>query len=117
MDRIMNYNLNDKIGPLSINNDRVSNVDQTGKIIAAGPLSKQPMTRAYRIILVMLSEKDMARYVVWVQVFPDYPDLSCPFVEDGDYYMGDEDIVEATETFADRVKNHADYLGSLLKED
>lgn len=84
-------------------------------VIAAGPLSKQPMTKAYRIVLL---EQDDGKFVVCSQCFDfdEFGDVTQYSRGDGDYFK-QSDLVRATDRFAQRVKIHAGYLQSLYREE
>ena len=95
-----------------------------GGILAAGPLSKQPATTAYRVVLRSRigerTEKSLkndfgAGFVVHTQYFPKYPSLEGSFFEGGDYF-DEKHLVEATRCFAERVTGHAVHLASLYRD-
>jgi hypothetical protein len=91
-------------------------------VIAAGPLSKQPGTVANRVVLVKVeSAAQIAghrynRFVVYNEFFPNYPDVSASHYDSGRYFR-DEDLVDATKAFAERVAVQANYLASLYRDE
>lgn len=88
--------------------------DNPVTVIAAGPLSKQRGTMAYRVVLCWHEPRQ--EFVVWNQQFPRYtidnPDCSNSNASEGSYFKVDE-LRYATECFAERVGKHARYLESL----
>ncbi len=90
------------------------------RVMAAGPLTKQPGTSAYRIVLACTGDQ----FVVWTEYFPhltgskdlslDAVDVSS-YVESGDYFKLNE-LAAATERFAERVKAHAGYIESVYRD-
>lgn len=86
---------------------------QAATLIAAGPLTKQPATMAYRIVLVSRCSGD---YVVWKQYFSNYPDIRKSHYESGSYFKPDEFSVAAAE-FGRRVTDDARFYDSLYRDD
>jgi len=82
-----------------------------GPVIAAGPLSKQPHTIAFRVVLV---QRDDGSFVVWNQYFPNYPDRGEQNLESGDYFQTHQ-LVESTQRFAERVVRHSGTLASIYR--
>jgi hypothetical protein len=89
-------------------------------IIAAGPLSKQPGSTPYRIVLIAY---DNGEYSVHHQMFRE-DDLGklkagepvSSSLAHGSYFRsGGEELARATKKFADKVSAHADYLPSLFR--
>ena len=133
VNHIESMGLYDKIGPLTTRANLAKVFGkQKSSIIAAGPLTKQPATMAYRTILVMtekitehvekithgkakvLSTSIEAKFVVWEQMFPQYPDLSESDFERGDYFRQAE-IGMAVARFGQRIKDGSSCVGSLLR--
>ena len=89
-------------------------------ILAAGPLTKQPGTRAYRVVLVSRG----GELVVYNQHFPDFTDMSRidllpsehSYFETGSYFA-DTELVKATQAFAKRIADHAETLASCYRTD
>lgn len=91
---------------------------QPARIIAVGPLTKQPMTLAYR---VALSELANGSFAVHHEYFRNEGVLSLSQIEEswferGDYFNPNE-LVEATARFGERVAKQAEYLESLYREE
>lgn len=90
--------------------------DGKRKLLAAGPLTKQPGTRPYRIILADLGDE----FVVHTEVLQDdSPDLSEPitcgsFYETGDYFDAKQ-LGQAYKRFGERVVKNADYADSVYR--
>ena len=79
-------------------------------LLAAGPLTKQPNTVAYRVVLRYKNSE----YVVHHQYFPDWPNhLTCSYFESGLY---SDDLEEAMGLFAERICDHATYTDCLLRK-
>jgi len=86
------------------------------RLLAAGPLVKQPSTRPYRIVLADKGDE----FVVHTEILKDdNPDLSKPIVcgslfETGDYYQPTE-LGKAYARFAERVAKNAGYADSMYR--
>jgi hypothetical protein len=84
-------------------------------IIAAGPLSKQPGSTAYRIVLIAYEDGE---YSVHHQMFNDVTNLKRSSLAHGSYFKaGPEGLTKATVKFAEKVTAHAEYLASLFREE
>lgn len=91
------------------------------KIIAAGPITKQPSTQPYRIVLAATETE----FVVWTEYFHGFGGNSLSEAlqhenvhssfDHGNYYKPDE-LAEAMRKFAQRVNNNADYAESVYRE-
>lgn len=86
-------------------------------LLAAGPMTKQPSTIAYRIVMVAEWSNchKMGRIVVWNQGFNDWPDLENTHFYSGDYYRLDQ-LAEATARFAKRIADSAESIKSIYEE-
>ena len=90
-------------------------------LIAAGPLSKQPATMPYRIVLVDRGSEENHDYVVYREYFDEEqlqdvienPVVSSHFA-DGTYCGND--LVRAVGLFGEKVAFHAKYLESLNRK-
>jgi hypothetical protein len=96
-----------------------------GRIIAAGPITKQPMTRPYRVVIVNWGEK----FSVHNQLFADTAltneavennDLAqnceqvTTWLESGDYYKPEE-FPKAVVRFSERLATNADHIRSIFR--
>ncbi len=86
-------------------------------IIAGGPLTRQPMTKPYRIVLRDLGEEG---FVVHYQYFKTNPKLVPPHLVhdsfgDGDYFKANE-IEQAALRFGRRVMLDAKHYASIYRE-
>jgi hypothetical protein len=103
--------------------DRIalSLVNDDERVMAAGPLTKQPATRPYRVVLVNWG----IQFSVHNQLFADNEDpitdlaFSCSsslssYLENGDYFKV-EDFPKAVERFAERVKRNAEFIKSIFR--
>ena len=82
-------------------------------IIAAGPLTKQPSSDVYRIVLRDLGEDG---FVVHSQSFRLCDGRLIPEgYSNGDYYKADS-LVRATVRFCERLKQHAKYFLSIPEQ-
>jgi hypothetical protein len=88
------------------------------RFIAAGPLTKQPATMAYRVVLVedFDAEGQNGRYIVWRQQFPDWPSVHSVYFAEGDYFEGVNSIKAAITRFAERCANTAEYVLSCERD-
>lgn len=79
-------------------------------IIAAGPLTKQPHSVPFRVVLRV---QPNGGYVVHNQYFPE---VGKPSFCDGSYFQtGPENFVDATKKFADRVTRYAPTLATAYR--
>lgn len=107
--------MNENLYPIYTPN-AMSDRDESYRIIAAGPLSKQPGTIYYRIILV---EYENGSFSVHSQGFNEKADLKANVKgswQSGNYFRKDE-IAQATKKFAERVSSQASFLNSTLDYD
>jgi hypothetical protein len=94
------------------------------KLIAAGPLTKQPETLPYRIVLIANGPK----FTVHTEYFDDSqiiektanaqpgdPILAESSLSGGNYFNADE-LVKATIAFAERLAKNAEYIQSIYRE-
>ena len=91
-------------------------------IVAAGPLSKQPGSTPYRIVLVAYAD---GSYSVHHQTFREddmdklqrgeFHTISSSLAHGSYFREGPEELVKATVKFADKVTAHAPYLASLFR--
>lgn len=93
------------------------------RLIAAGPLTKQPGSRPYRIVLLQM--QSYHEFIVCHEFFPNdfsidvYDGLSEveTFREHGHYFNSHE-FVQAVQKFAEVVNKHAtNYYQSLYREE
>jgi hypothetical protein len=95
------------------------------RLIAAGPLTKQPSTQPYRIVLIANGPK----FTVHTEYFEDAkiiektanaqpgdPILAESSISGGNYFEATE-LVEATLKFADRLAKNAEYIRSIYREE
>ena len=86
-------------------------------VFAAGPITKQPGTMAYRIVLRNLT--GVSPFVVHTQFFPnyeaDYPDFSKSHFAHGHYFTAGE-LAAAVECFGKKIAENASCIGSLYRE-
>lgn len=92
-------------------------------LIAAGPLTKQPGTMPYRVVLVVKGDE----FIVYDEIFdteglpsPSYShdvldDIPESRFENGSYFYGDQ-FAEAVVRFATRLADHSGSLRSLYRE-
>jgi hypothetical protein len=108
--------------------DLVKSHSENGpRVFAAGPITRQPGTNPYRIVLADTG----SQLVVWTETFqPDAFDAShddlaaaCSRVssspdassfDHGNYFQADQ-LVEAMKKFAQRVNNNADFAESVYR--
>ena len=92
---------------------------KTDGVIACGPLTHQPMTQPYRVVLVALEDQ----FVVWDQFFDletDVPtvdtleDYDTGDYANGDYFRADQ-LDQATARFAERLATCAEYVKSIYR--
>lgn len=102
--------IHDLDGKLSVNMPPLH--DDTKRLIAAGPLSKQPMTLPFRVVLVTDGEK----LIVWNEVLPNWPDDTTNGHFLTGSYFSIEELDKATERFAQRVADKASTLRSIYRE-
>ena len=81
------------------------------RYIAKGPITKQPGTIAYRIVLFSGDQG----FVVYVQQFYDYPDLNSNVLYDGTYF-NKEQFSNAVKFFGEKIANSAKCMDSLYRE-
>ncbi len=96
-------------------------------LIAAGPLSKQPCTMPYRVVLIQYNDK---QYSVHNEYFKD-PEIirrmnegilakehvwGESHLENGNYFDSDS-LVDAVSKFAERVARNAQYHQSLYRDE
>lgn len=81
------------------------------RIIAAGPLSKQPSTVPYRIVLLEYGNGSLS---VHHQMFNSVDNLAKGSFAHGHYFQKDQ-IADATKKFAEKVTEHSGYLNSTLR--
>lgn len=85
-------------------------------LLAAGPVTKQPSTRPYRVVLIDRGDK----FSVHTEFLNDaHADLSQPitcgsFFEAGDYYFPDQ-LHKAYARFAERVANQSAYAETVYR--
>lgn len=105
----MNTILQGKLFPQSV-------VPHRDNVLAMGPLSKQPGSTPYRIVLIERDDK----LIVYAQGFKENENGTLDFgktsFSQGDYY-GPDELVKATQRFAERTAKHAEYLQSLYRVD
>ena len=86
-------------------------------VFAAGPITKQPGTTAYRIVLRKLNGNHP--FVVHTQHFPnyevDFPDFSKNYFSNGTYFTANE-LTKAVECFGKKIVENAVFLASLYME-
>ena len=104
-----------------------------GRLIAAGPLSKQPGTVPFRIVLLaqirrIEKQNVVVGYVTHIEQFQDADVIdqltrSVPcsgqyhsYLASGEYFSGETAIASASTSFALRVARNAESLGSLFRE-
>jgi len=99
--------------------DRVClNPPATTDVIAAGPITHQPHSRAYRVVLVNKGN----RFVVWNQYFDlgttvdHLSDCDNGFFGDGSYFRPNQ-LAEATECFGRRIADTAHHIKSIYREE
>jgi hypothetical protein len=92
------------------------------RIIAAGPITRQPGTNPYRMVLADTGNE----LVVWTETFrldtfdASHDDLATACREGsssfdhGNYFQADQ-LVEAMKKFAQRVNNNADFAESVYR--
>ena len=105
--------MNSKIASVAAFSDCLANIGKA-RIIAAGPLSLQPLSVAYRWVLVE-RENNHTPFVVWYQTYPKFPDLSESHFHEGHYFMKDQ-IDQAVETFAEKIRREAKTYLSVISE-
>jgi hypothetical protein len=94
------------------------------RVMAAGPLTKQPATRPYRVVIVNWGDD---RFSVHNQYFTDSVEagpitdlaFSCSaqftsYLESGDYFKA-EDFPKCIERFAERCKRNAEFVQSIFR--
>lgn len=89
------------------------------QIIAAGPLSKQPHSTPYRIVLV---KRNIGGFTVHKEFFEDLPEGDGPYkssLAEGKYFTSGgteaELLAKATQAFGEMVASHSEYLLSLAR--
>lgn len=90
---------------------RVAKMDIFRNILAAGPLTKQPGTRAFRVVIRLFAYE----ISVHNQIFPEWPRLDNAEYAEGDYFRLSQ-LAEATARFAERVRLSAPCIGSIYRE-
>ncbi len=87
-------------------------------VFAAGPLTKQPGTVAYRIVLRKIN--GARPFVVHMERFPEFtvehPDFKNPTYDGGQYFEVGE-LDKAIKAFGERVAANADYVRSLYRDE
>lgn len=81
------------------------------RYIAKGPITKQPGTIAYRIILV----SNERGFVVYTEQFNHYPLLNVSGLCMGHYFKSGQ-FAEAVKCFGEKVADSAKYMDSLYRE-
>lgn len=85
-----------------------------GHIVAAGPITKQPGTRAYRIVLTITLSGE---YTVHTQSFDDSAKLEKSDFSNGHYFgAGPKQFQEAIAKFSEKVAKHAEFCSSIYRE-
>ena len=79
-------------------------------VFAAGPLTQQPGTVGFRVILQKVADG----FNVHKQIFPDYPDLRSAFSVEGHYFNNDE-LHLAVDCFARQVLRGAAAMESCYR--
>ena len=106
--------LKDRVALTLVKNDE--------RVMAAGPLTKQPMSRPYRVVMVNWGNQ----FSVHNQLFSDSAisgpivdlaettenELTC-YLESGDYFKT-ENLVACIERFSERCKQNAQFVQSIL---
>lgn len=86
----------------------ISDCDNDGKVIAAGPLSHQPGTMPYRIVLVAYKD---GKYSVHTELFNKDRSELCS----GQYFKsGPTGLTDATMRFAYKIQNHAPMVETIF---
>jgi len=93
---------------------------QTDGVIAAGPITHQPHSHPYRVVLVDRGDQ----FVVWDQFFTLGTGVETvdqlKSYDDGDFSNGDyfpaTALAEATERFGKRVAEKAHHIRSIYRE-
>lgn len=94
------------------------------RVIAAGPLTKQPGTCPYRVVIVNWGDEFSVHNQLFDDSYKDGPitDLadscSAEFIsnlDNGDYFKT-EDFVRCIERFAERCKHNAEFVGSIFRQ-
>lgn len=89
------------------------------KILAAGPLSKQPHSKPYRIVLIGYVD---GKFSVHHQIYNSEDATTLDDLKVGGsslsygHYFSATQLVEATKKFAEVVAHHAEYLESLYRK-
>ena len=123
---ILNFSEERKMNPIETKR-LIPFVSGEHQLLACGPLSIQPGSTPYRVVLI--AKKDGA-YSVHNQFFAHYAhdavhavhDLTLEEMEkhshiaNGNYFQsGPEGLVKATQKFAERVSEHAQFLASIFR--
>lgn len=99
--------------------DLLTDTTQNDGIIAAGPLTKQPGTMPFRVVM-RVREDEYMPLVVCIQQFDQRPDGTLD-LEKAHYhssnYLRREDLVRANWLFAERVAYYANTMASLYREE
>jgi hypothetical protein len=86
-----------------------------GRVIACGPLTKQPMTVKFRLVLI---EWDDKTFSIHDQCFYDptvAPAKDAYYLTDGEYF-DINDLAKATRLFCKRLEKRAECLDSIYRE-
>lgn len=90
------------------------------RIMAAGPLTRQPGTLPYRVVMVNWGHKLSVHTQYFSSDVAHDGDLAvyCEnlrnYLENGDYF-GAEELVKCIERFAERCKKHAEFAQSIFR--
>lgn len=93
-----------------------------GRLLAAGPMTKQPGTRPYRLVLL----RNGNGFTVHAEFFPENikfeNKLQLNVTEyetdlGGGSYFQPHELVRATQCFADRLARNAEFFESLYREE
>jgi len=80
-------------------------------LIAVGPLTKQPSSCWYRIVMADKGDK----LVVWSETVPKYPSGEGSSFSSGTYFKPDQ-MSDANEAFANRVARQTSMIGSIYRD-
>jgi len=89
-----------------------------GLLLAAGPITKQPSTVAFRVVLVGRETEDVEHphpFVVWVERFPNFPSLEGSSFSSGEYFLF-HDFDKAVQTFGLLIMNGAKFIPSIYRD-
>lgn len=91
------------------------------RIMAAGPITRQPGTLPYRVVMVNWGHKLSVHTQYFSFDLPADADLAIAcegaanYIENGDYF-GTEELVKCIERFAERCKKHAEFAQSIFRD-